>query len=379
MKKSLLALAVAAMAASSVASAATVYEKDGDSLGIYGRVQGVMYNGNTATLNHYDDISLQASGRLGFDMRTQLTQGVAGFAKMEWDVADGTRGTDGGEWGVRYAWIGADFGQYGQIKGGRFEDATKYVLSSTDIFDDWGCYGQFANDPKRDGIVMYSWSGYGFDVNASFQTAQDDQYLRNVGTPNFAAKNFTNHNVDVDHAYALSAGYKSAPVLFGPIAVKAGFAHTQTQVDDVNQGAAGTQRTVDTIQDIAVSASWGDLAQGPYVGLLYNIRGVEYTKSKDLTMQGFESVLAYGFGNGVSVRTGYLYKKAEFQGYEAEAAVMPVYVNYQLNPRVNVWAEARFDVGTEDTTQDKTLAWPAFAGGESLNEDVFSVGARYTF
>lgn len=90
--------------------------KDGDSLDIYGRVQGVVYSSHAAELNSYNDTSLQASGRLGFDMRTQLTQGIAGFANMEWDVADVTMG-DGGEWGVRYAWIGADFGKYVQVKG----------------------------------------------------------------------------------------------------------------------------------------------------------------------------------------------------------------------------------------------------------------------
>ena len=45
MKKSLLALAVVAVAATS-ANAATVYDKDGTSLAVGGRVQAVVYNGN---------------------------------------------------------------------------------------------------------------------------------------------------------------------------------------------------------------------------------------------------------------------------------------------------------------------------------------------
>ncbi|SPT70194.1 porin [Anaerobiospirillum thomasii] len=364
MKKSLLALAVAAMAASSVASAATVYEKDGDSLGIYGRVQGVMYNGNTAALNHYDDISLQASGRLGFDMRTQLTQGVAGFAKMEWDVADGTRGADGGEWGVRYAWIGADFGQYGQIKGGRFEDATKYVLGPTDIYDDWGCYGQNGDGDKRNGIVMYSWNGYGVDVLASFQGAADDHEFRHYGL------------TDIDMAGALAVGYKSAPVLFGPIAVKAGFGITKTQVDETTFADANKLKSVN---DYAFSASWGDLAQGLYVAALYNHRTYEFDKNgmEDWDIDGVEFAVAYGFANGVSLRTGYMYKNVDKGAVEAEAHVVPVYVNYQINPRFNVWTEARFDVGTDDGT-GADASYKAVAG-EGLLKPAFSVGARYTF
>ena len=39
---------------------------------------------------------------------------------------------------------------------GRFEDAVKYVLLPTDIFDDWGCVGQAGNDVKRDGMFGYT-------------------------------------------------------------------------------------------------------------------------------------------------------------------------------------------------------------------------------
>ena len=176
MKKSLLALAIAALAASSAASAATVYDKDGTSLSVYGRVQGVVYSthANGAGANEGDS-TIVASGRLGFDMRTQLTPGIAGFAKVEWEMADGQKYGNGFQ--ARYAWVGADFGQFGQVKAGTFEDAVKYVLNTTDIFDDWGCVGQAGNDDKRDGMVMYSWSGYGFDANISYGASQQGQLV----------------------------------------------------------------------------------------------------------------------------------------------------------------------------------------------------------
>ena len=82
MKKSLLALAVAAFAVSSAASAATVYDQDGTTLAVYGRIQGVVYSQDSGkTGNSYGDTGLQGSGRLGFDMRTPLTDGIAAFAK----------------------------------------------------------------------------------------------------------------------------------------------------------------------------------------------------------------------------------------------------------------------------------------------------------
>ena len=154
MKKSLLALAVAAFAVSSAASAATVYDQDGTTLAVYGRIQGVVYSQDSGkTGNSYGDTGLQGSGRLGFDMRTPLTDGIAAFAKAEWEMADnGERGgaRDDDHFKSRYLWVGADFGQYGQLKAGKFEDAVKYVLLPTDIFDDFGCNGQLDNDDKRD-------------------------------------------------------------------------------------------------------------------------------------------------------------------------------------------------------------------------------------
>ena len=136
MKKSLLALAVASITASSIASAAIVYDKDGTSMDVYGRIQAVAYSQDSANTSASGDAGIVGSGRLGIDVRTQLTDGVAAFGNVEWDVAD----SDGNDsFSNRYLWVGADFGHYGQLKAGRFEDAVyNGVTVVTDIFDDWG-------------------------------------------------------------------------------------------------------------------------------------------------------------------------------------------------------------------------------------------------
>ena len=75
MKKSLLALAVAALAASSVASAATIYDKDGVSVDVYGRVQAVYYSQDSGSnaQSAANDGNLNASSRLGFNFRSELS------------------------------------------------------------------------------------------------------------------------------------------------------------------------------------------------------------------------------------------------------------------------------------------------------------------
>ena len=163
MKKSLLALAVAALAATSfasTASATTIYDKDGTSLAVYGRVQAVYYSDEASGVvgdrgeNPDKEGSINASGRLGFDLRSQINPYVAGFAKAEFEMANGNNEPDENDhFDARYLWVGFDFGQYGQVKVGKFEEAIKYAISQTDIFDDWGCTGLSGNDDRREAKV----------------------------------------------------------------------------------------------------------------------------------------------------------------------------------------------------------------------------------
>ena len=79
MKKSLLALAVLAAAS---ANAATVYDKDGTTLAVGGRVQAVAYNGNFDGAGK-DDANLKNSARLNLAGNTKLTDWVSAFAFTE--------------------------------------------------------------------------------------------------------------------------------------------------------------------------------------------------------------------------------------------------------------------------------------------------------
>ena len=399
MKKSLLALAVAAVAASSVASAATVYDKDGTSLAVYGRMQAVLYSQDSGKSgNSYGDNGLQASGRLGFDMRTQLTDGIAAFAKAEWDVADngertGSRGDD--SFGSRYLWVGVDFGQFGQVKFGRFEDAVKYVLLPTDVgyADDFDCQGQMDNDDKRDGNIMYTWNGYGFTVNVNYQTAKDQQQVDGAWFDGAERK------LDIDNAYGISVGYQSPDVLFGPIGIRLGYAGAQFQ-DESNMDLVyewdpvysrynfvNATAAYDKYNQYAASIYWGNLnaASGPFIAALYQVRDFTMTDRavangyNDYKVQGAEFVVGYGFDCGVSAIVGYNWMNIDedgANGADLDAHVIPVAVNYQITPNFQVWAEARFDAGTDD---DAGKSFDAYTGNTHNEENVYSLGARYTF
>ena len=419
MKKSFLALAVAALAATSIASTAsatTVYDKDGTSMAIYGRVQSVYYSEQQSGVSN-DEGSFKSSARLGVDVRTPLTSGIAAFAKAEWEAANGDNKNDEQEgFDARYLWVGLDFGQFGQVKVGKFEEAIKYAIGPTDHWEDSGCVGLAGNDDRREGVVQYQWSGYGVDAFLSYAFAKDNEQLDGAY---FAT---TRETVDIDYSVSAALGYTSPDVLFGPIGIRAGFLYgkfadgegntaftgfdskgnlldtnghnvygAENVRDSSNQIIGQTYAVYDDYTQFAVSAFWGSLAQGPYVAAVYqqrefsgNVRGtagidITGAGSPDYTVQGYEFTCAYTFANGLRLATGYEVQEVDYDddADDVKAATVPVLALWRVNPNFDVWAEARFDAGTDDDEN----------GGKNFDEDVgttyaenfFALGLRYNF
>lgn len=391
MKKNLVALAVAALAVSSFASAnaATIYDKDGTSLAAYGRVQSVYYSNHATGVSNNND-SINTSGRLGLNMRSQITNDIAAVGKLEWEVANGDSADGQNNFSARYLWAGLDFGAGGQLTVGRMEPAMKYAISLTDCFDDWGCAGLAGNDDKRDGTIKYAWNGYGFDVIASVSLAEDGEHIDGAYA--------LGEKADVEYTASFALGYTSPDVVFGPIAVRAGYETAQFadgKVDGFYQNASryydsktsswvNDGERFDSYDQFAIQAAWGSLDVGPYIAATYQQRKFDLVALPGATdaiseakLSGYEVVVGYAFGNGVSVRTGYLAQNYEVGSEDVDAAVVPVYVNWQLNPQFNVWAEARFDAGTDaDDNGGKNFF---DVTGVNYEEDVFSVGMRYSF
>ena len=381
MKKSLLALAIVAATATTSVNATVIYDKDGTSIDAYGRVMAVFYsqdygNGGTAA----NDGNLNSSSRLGFNFRSEINQYVAAVANVEWEMAaeDGTTSN-------RYTWVGADFGQFGLLKVGKFEDAVKYVIETTDIFEDAGCRGQLGNDDRRSGMFGYYWSGWGVDANVTVGTAKDDQHVDGAfWTDIEPGDDSSEEEADIKLSYALSLGYTTPDVLFGPISIKAGFGGANFQDNDAadNFGTDYASNQYDKYTQWAASVTWGG-DEGLYVSFMGQARDFTMTENAnnegydDYTLTGFEFAVGYNFASGVTLLTGYNYMKIDMDGADnadSKGSVIPVYALYQINPNFRVWAEARFDAGTDEE-------YAALTNGvfPHNDENVFALGAKYTF
>ena len=375
MKKSLLALAVVAAATS--ANAATVYDKDGTSLAVGGRVQAVVYNGNAAGIAE-NDAGLVNSARLNIAGSTKINDSVSVFAFSEWNMADGN--TSGQSWGdsinTREQYVGADYGDFGKILGGKTYDAANAVLAATDVFEDFGARLQGSiNGDRRTGMFRYVYDNNGIFGSVSYQTAADDSTVQGS-------------KADVEGGFAAAAGYTFDNVVFGPLSFKAGYSYVKGQDDNGDYLASAIKGEknykFDDFKVISASIAWGSTDNGLYIGALYNTQRAKQRldgaqSSYKNKVKGYEFVVGYTFDNGVGLFTGYNFTDAKTVDPEADpsrsdSAIyrrVPVYVNYAINDNFNIWGEAEFDANST-SEKDHQLQ-----GGETGT--MLSAGARYTF
>ncbi len=119
MKESILAVAIPAMLAAGLSNAAEVYNKDGNKLDLYGKVDGLHYFGKD---DAYATDGDQSYIRFGFKGETQITDQLTGYGQWEYNVqANNSEGGDDHDDGnkTRLGFAGLKFGDYGSFDYGR--------------------------------------------------------------------------------------------------------------------------------------------------------------------------------------------------------------------------------------------------------------------
>ena len=376
MKKSVLAVAIAAAAfAASAASAAQVYDKDGTTLAVGGQVEFMAGNaGNNYFSNGGQDATTRDRARVNLAGRTQLTNGIAGYGFMEWEANHQGSSSEATAINARFAYLGTDFGKFGKVQVGRYVDPFEYASNLVDVLDEVGVFG--GNDERNSGHVSYMWSGFGFDAGISYQFAVDN-YRNDV---------IDNASLDVDSGFSIYAGYTSPAVLFGPISVRAGYLYLNGQ--DKDDGALAPTNVnklesvnapVDDFKSIDGALAWGTNGKGFYVATNYNYTKVTFqdndTEIKD---KAWESVATYGFANGIRLGASYHYVKFEktvpaADNVEGDMKFVQLIADYNVTPNFKVWAEGLIDAGSDDN-YGRLLTSNNKDGHNSV-----MFGARYVF
>lgn len=139
MKRSVLALAVTLGAVTSMANAAEIYNKDGNKLDLYGRVNGkhlFITNSNSQSKEDGD----RSYVRLGFKGETQVNDQLTGYGQWEYQFqADKTESADallGSK--TRLGFAGLKLKDYGSFDYGRNYGVVYDVESFTDMLPEFG-------------------------------------------------------------------------------------------------------------------------------------------------------------------------------------------------------------------------------------------------
>ena len=383
MKKTLLAAAVvSALVASTAASAATVYDKDGTVLNVNGRIESQWYNAgssaNTAGKAGNNDSTIYNWARLSLVGSSRLNDYATAFGMMEWDVADGDGRPDAdgaNAMSARDQYIGVDFGKFGKIQTGRYKSLLNTVAGVTDVLAGDGESGKtyVIGDTRNPGKLTYTWSGYGVLLGAEYQSAKNQ---------------YEEHNMvfDVESGFSVLAGYTTPSVLFGPISIKAGYGYLKGQ-DDSNKGFEVDKPSdkyignVDKQTGWAASLAWGVPSAGWYFAGEYTAVSYEFNDTTDdIDGQGYEIVGKYSFANGLSIATGFQYENWDYGEISYKSSQIPLVVEYNFNPNFKVYAQANFGV---DSSKDENgdIAHGVGLGAAPTYGDgnAFAVGARYTF
>ncbi|CAM7851333.1 Outer membrane porin F [Lelliottia nimipressuralis] len=132
MKVKVLSLLVPALLVAGAANAAEIYNKDGNKLDLFGKVDGL----------HYFSDDKGADGdqtymRIGFKGETQVNDQLTGYGQWEYQIQGNTDESDNQSW-TRVAFAGLKFADAGSFDYGRNYGVIYDVTSWTDVLPEFG-------------------------------------------------------------------------------------------------------------------------------------------------------------------------------------------------------------------------------------------------
>ena len=371
MKRKVLALLVPALLAAGAAHAAEVYNKDGNKLDLYGKVDGLHYFSDDA--NSDGDMSYV---RLGFKGETQINDRLIGYGQWEYNVQANNTESDGNNSWTRLAFAGLKFGDYGSFDYGRNYGVLYDVEGWTDMLPEFGgdSYTKADNfmTGRANGVATYRNTDFfglvnGLNFALQYQGANENQAGdEQEGTGNGGDRNLKNSNGDgfgISTAYDLGMGFT--------------FGGAYTSSDRTNQ-------------QVNHSTAGGDKADAWTVGAKYDANNIYlatmYSETRNMTpygnsantiankTQNFEVTAQYQFDFGLRPAVSFLMSKGkDLAGGQDQDLVKyaDVGMTYYFNKNMSTYVDYKINLLDEDDS---------FYSNNSIGtDDVVALGLVYQF
>ncbi|CAI9397757.1 MULTISPECIES: porin OmpC [unclassified Citrobacter] len=376
MKVKVLSLLVPALLVAGAANAAEIYNKDGNKLDLFGKVDGLHY--------FSDDKSLdgdQTYMRIGFKGETQVNDQITGYGQWEYQIQGNAPESENNSW-TRVAFAGLKFGDAGSFDYGRNYGVVYDVTSWTDVLPEFGgdTYGS-------DNFMQQRGNGFATYRNADFFGLVDGlnfalQYQGKNGSPSGeGADGLAYTGVTNNGRGALR---QNGDGVGGSVTYDIG--------EGFGLGAAVSSSKRTDEQNKAIYLGNGDRAETYTGGLKYDANNVylaaQYTQTYNATRvggegwankaQNFEVVAQYQFDFGLRPSVAYLQSKGKNLGtlngrnYDDEDLLKYVDVGatYYFNKNMSTYVDYKINLLDDNSfTRDAGIS----------TDDIVALGLVYQF
>ncbi|MDH6632720.1 UNVERIFIED_ORG: outer membrane protein N [Lelliottia amnigena] len=351
MNRKVLALVIPALLAAGAAHAAEIYNKDGNKLDLYGKVDGLHYFSDDSGVD-----GDQSYVRIGFKGETQINDQLTGFGQWEYNVqANNTEGSSNQSW-TRLGFAGLKFGDYGSFDYGRNYGVLYDVEGWTDMLPEFGGDTWAQSDvfmtSRANGVATYRNSNFfgavdGLNFALQYQGNNEGDGNGNEGTNN--GRDIRHENGD---GYGMSTTYD-----FG-MGFSAGAAY------------ASSDRTTDQVNSGGGRYAGGDRAEAWTAGLKYDANDIYlatmYSETRNMTIYGnsddggianktqnFEITAQYQFDFGLRPSISYLQSKGKDLSYNGNTdkdlvKYADIGATYYFNKNMSTYVDYKINLLDED-------------------------------
>lgn len=385
MKKTLLAVLVPLVALSGAASAAEVYNKDGNKLDLYGKVDvRHLFSSNDNNSNAGSQDGDDSRFRIGIKGETQITDQLTGFGRFENEIkTNGTEGQNDNK--VRLAYAGLKFAEFGSLDYGRNYGVVYDTNAWTDVLPIFGNDTMTQTDVYMTGraanLLTYrntDFFGYvdGLNFALQYQGANDDNSIANRGTHDTFDDTYSYDNTANGDGFGFSTAYD----LGWGVSVGGAYsssARPQGQKDNTASGALGERAEAWNLgakfdaDNLYLAAVYGETRNMTH----YGNNDSDEAKTANKT-QNIELVAQYQFDFGLRPSIAYLQSKGKSLNtvYGSDDQDLVKYVDlgayYYFNKNMSALIDYKINLLDEND----------FTRGAGINTDnVLGLGLVYQF
>ncbi|EPG9694765.1 porin OmpC [Klebsiella aerogenes] len=381
MKRKALALVIPALLAAGAAHAAEIYNKDGNKLDLYGKVDGLHYFSSDSSKD-----GDQTYLRFGFKGETQINDMLTGYGQWEYNVQANNTESSGDQAWTRLAFAGIKAGDYGSFDYGRNYGVLYDVEAWTDMLPEFGgdsyTYADNFMTGRANGVATYRNSDFfglvnGLNFALQYQGKNESKGTNeDVGTNNRGSIDDNDVRYDNGDGYGLSATYDLG------MGISAGAAYTSS--DRTNDQMTQTNAHGDKADAWTAGLKYD--ANNIYLATMYsetrNMTPYGSTSSKDgggvaNKTQNFEVTAQYQFDFGLRPAISYLQSKGKdlySNGQYSDKDLvkyMDVGATYYFNRNMSTYVDYKINLldGNDDFYKDNGIS----------TDNIVALGLVYQF